>query len=143
MSDLVSSLLIFTIIKTILSTFFFTVSNFYKNLVKWVLTERVQHSRNDNQNGIMQVELHILRLVKDRMKTICRPLPLCHNNSYLLKIYFISYLFAITFRRLFAYFFTPNITPKDELKVMLALSRTPFCKIQQIQYKQNYNTAFM
>ena len=39
MSDLFSSLLIFTIIKTILSTFFFTVSKFYKNLVKWVLTE--------------------------------------------------------------------------------------------------------
>jgi hypothetical protein len=39
MSDLFSSLLIFTIIKTILSTFFFTVSNFYKNLVKWALTE--------------------------------------------------------------------------------------------------------
>jgi hypothetical protein len=39
MSDLFSSLLIFTIFKTILSTFFFTVSNFYKNLVKWVLTE--------------------------------------------------------------------------------------------------------
>jgi hypothetical protein len=37
MSDLFSSLLIFTIIKTILSTF--TVSNFYKNLVKWALTE--------------------------------------------------------------------------------------------------------
>jgi hypothetical protein len=36
MSDLFSSLLIFTIIKTILSTFFF---NFYKNLVKWALTE--------------------------------------------------------------------------------------------------------
>jgi hypothetical protein len=34
-----SSLLIFTIIKTILSTFFFTVSDFYKNLVKWALTE--------------------------------------------------------------------------------------------------------
>ena len=33
-SDLFSSLLIFTIIKTNLSTFFFTVSNFYKNLVK-------------------------------------------------------------------------------------------------------------
>ena len=40
MSDLLSSLLIFTIIKTILSTFFFTVSNFYKNLVKWALQER-------------------------------------------------------------------------------------------------------
>jgi hypothetical protein len=39
MSDFFSSLLIFTIIKTILSTFFFTVSNFYKNLVKWALTE--------------------------------------------------------------------------------------------------------
>ena len=39
MSDLFSSLLIFTIIKTILSTFFFTVSKFYKNLVKWALTE--------------------------------------------------------------------------------------------------------
>ena len=39
MSDLLSSLLIFTIIKTILSTFFLTVSQFYKNLVKWVLTE--------------------------------------------------------------------------------------------------------
>ena len=39
MSDLFSSLLIFTIIKTILSTFFFTVSNFYKNLEKWALTE--------------------------------------------------------------------------------------------------------
>jgi hypothetical protein len=39
MSDLFSSLLIFTIIKTILSTFFFTVSNFYKNLVNWALTE--------------------------------------------------------------------------------------------------------
>jgi hypothetical protein len=39
MSDLFSSLLIFTIIKTILSTFFFTVSNFYKNFVKWALTE--------------------------------------------------------------------------------------------------------
>jgi cation transport ATPase len=39
MSDLFSSLLIFTIIKTILSTFFFTVSNFHKNLVKWALTE--------------------------------------------------------------------------------------------------------
>ena len=38
MSDLFSSLLIFTIIKTILSTFF-TVSKFYKNLVKWALTE--------------------------------------------------------------------------------------------------------
>ena len=37
-SDLFSSLLIFTIIKTILSTFFFTVSKFYKNLVKWALT---------------------------------------------------------------------------------------------------------
>jgi hypothetical protein len=35
MSDLFSSLLIFTIIKTILST----VSKFYKNLVKWALTE--------------------------------------------------------------------------------------------------------
>jgi hypothetical protein len=35
MSDLFSSLLIFTLIKT----FFFTVSNFYKNLVKWALTE--------------------------------------------------------------------------------------------------------
>jgi hypothetical protein len=34
MTDLFSSLLIFTIIKTILSTFFFTVSKFYKNLVK-------------------------------------------------------------------------------------------------------------
>ena len=39
MSDLFSSLLIFTIIKAILSTFFFTVSKFYKNLVKWALTE--------------------------------------------------------------------------------------------------------
>ena len=39
MSDLFSSLLIFTIIKTIISTFFFTVSNFYKNHVKWALTE--------------------------------------------------------------------------------------------------------
>jgi hypothetical protein len=40
MSDLFSSLLIFTIIKTILSTFyFFTVSKFTKNLVKWALTE--------------------------------------------------------------------------------------------------------
>ena len=39
MSDLFPSLLIFTIIKTILSTFFFTVSNFYKNLVNWALTE--------------------------------------------------------------------------------------------------------
>jgi hypothetical protein len=39
MSDLFSSLLIFTIIKTILRTFFFTVSKFYKNLVKWALTE--------------------------------------------------------------------------------------------------------
>jgi hypothetical protein len=38
MSDLFSSLLIFTIIKTILSTFF-TVSKFYKNLVKWALTD--------------------------------------------------------------------------------------------------------
>jgi hypothetical protein len=38
MSDLFSSLLIFTIIKTILSTFF-TVSKFYKILVKWALTE--------------------------------------------------------------------------------------------------------
>jgi hypothetical protein len=38
MSDLFSFLLIFTIIKTILSTFF-TVSKFYKNLVKWELTE--------------------------------------------------------------------------------------------------------
>jgi hypothetical protein len=39
MSGLFSSLLIFTIIKTILGTFFFTVSNYYKNLVKWSLTE--------------------------------------------------------------------------------------------------------
>ena len=39
MSDLFSSLLIFTIIKTILSTFFFTVFKFYKHLVKWALTE--------------------------------------------------------------------------------------------------------
>ena len=39
MSDLFSSVMIFTIIKTILSTFFFTIFNFYKNLVKWVLTE--------------------------------------------------------------------------------------------------------
>ena len=38
MSDLFSSLLIFTIIKTILSTFF-TVSKFYKNLVKWAFAE--------------------------------------------------------------------------------------------------------
>ena len=38
MSDLFSSLLILTIIKTILSTFF-TVSKYYKNLVKWALTE--------------------------------------------------------------------------------------------------------
>jgi hypothetical protein len=38
MSDLFSSLLVFTIIKTILSTFFFTVSKFYKNFVKWALT---------------------------------------------------------------------------------------------------------
>ena len=35
MNDLFSSLLIFTIIKTILSTFFFTVSNFYKIFVKF------------------------------------------------------------------------------------------------------------
>ena len=35
MSDLFSPLLIFTIIKTILSD----VSKFYKNLVKWELTE--------------------------------------------------------------------------------------------------------
>jgi hypothetical protein len=34
MSDLFSSLLIFTIIVTILSTFFFTVSNFYKESCK-------------------------------------------------------------------------------------------------------------
>ena len=39
MGDLYSSLLIFTIIKTILSTFFLTVSKFYRNLVKWALTE--------------------------------------------------------------------------------------------------------
>jgi hypothetical protein len=39
MSDLFSSLLIFTIIKPILSTFFLTVSKFYKNLVKWALPE--------------------------------------------------------------------------------------------------------
>ena len=39
MSDLFPSLLIFTIIKTILSTFFFTVSKFYKNLVKSALIE--------------------------------------------------------------------------------------------------------
>jgi hypothetical protein len=39
MSNFFSSLLMFTIIKTILSTFFFTVSKFYKNLVKWALTE--------------------------------------------------------------------------------------------------------
>ena len=38
-SDSFSSLLIFTIIKIILSTFFFTVSKFYKNLVKWALPE--------------------------------------------------------------------------------------------------------
>jgi hypothetical protein len=38
MSDLFSFLLIFRIIKTILSTFF-TVSKFCKNLVKWALTE--------------------------------------------------------------------------------------------------------
>jgi hypothetical protein len=38
MSDFFSSVLIFTIIKTILNTFF-TVSKFYKNLVKWALTE--------------------------------------------------------------------------------------------------------
>jgi hypothetical protein len=39
MSDLFSSLLIFTLFKTILNTFIFTVSKFYKNLVKWALTE--------------------------------------------------------------------------------------------------------
>jgi hypothetical protein len=39
MSDLFSSLLIFTIIKTILSIYFLTVSKFYKHLVKWALTE--------------------------------------------------------------------------------------------------------
>ena len=39
MSDLFSSLLIFTIIKTIFKYIFFTVSKFYKNLVKWALTE--------------------------------------------------------------------------------------------------------
>jgi len=38
MSDLFSSLLIFTMIKTILNTFL-TVSKFYKNLVIWALTE--------------------------------------------------------------------------------------------------------
>jgi hypothetical protein len=38
LSTFFSFLLIFTIIKTILSTFF-TVSKFYKNLVKWELTE--------------------------------------------------------------------------------------------------------
>jgi hypothetical protein len=38
MSDLFSSLLIFTIIKTILSTFFLLFLNF-TNLVKWALTE--------------------------------------------------------------------------------------------------------
>jgi hypothetical protein len=32
--------ILFTIIKTILSTFFFTVSNFYKNLVKWVSSDK-------------------------------------------------------------------------------------------------------
>ena len=48
MSDLFSSLLIFTIIKTILNTFFFIVSNFYKNLVKWALTKIESRSRNDN-----------------------------------------------------------------------------------------------
>ena len=39
MSDLFSSLLIFTIIKTILVHFFLLFLNFYKNLVKWALTE--------------------------------------------------------------------------------------------------------
>ena len=49
MSDLFSSLLIFTIIKTTLSTFFLLFSKFYKNLVKWALTEiRVERSGNDN-----------------------------------------------------------------------------------------------
>jgi hypothetical protein len=38
MSDLFSSLLIFTIFKTILSTFFYS-SKFYKNMVKGALTE--------------------------------------------------------------------------------------------------------
>jgi hypothetical protein len=39
MSDLFSSLLIFTINKTILSTCFSTIFDFYKNLVNWALTE--------------------------------------------------------------------------------------------------------
>ena len=39
MSDLFSFLLIFIIIETILSTFFFTVSKFYKNIVNWALTD--------------------------------------------------------------------------------------------------------
>ena len=41
MSDLFSSLLIFTIIKTIFKYILFTVSKFYKNLVKWALTDVV------------------------------------------------------------------------------------------------------
>jgi hypothetical protein len=39
MSDLFSSLLIFTIVKNNFKYIFFTVSKFYKNLVKWALTE--------------------------------------------------------------------------------------------------------
>jgi hypothetical protein len=44
-SDLFSTLLIFTIIKTNLSTF---VSRFYKNLVKWALTEVENHRETGN-----------------------------------------------------------------------------------------------
>ena len=50
MSDLFSSLLIFTIIKTILSTFFL-VSKFYKNLVIWALTETTTLDRECQLSG--------------------------------------------------------------------------------------------
>jgi hypothetical protein len=57
-SDLFSSLLIFTIIKTILSTFFFTVSKFYKNLVRrsnqgWTIQKQWQHREQHSLSRVV------------------------------------------------------------------------------------------
>ena len=78
MSDLFSSLLIFTIIKTILSIFFFTVSNIYKDLVNWALTE-IEYS----VAGTTTLDRECVTATEDQM---CGPYPAFHTIQWRSKV---------------------------------------------------------
>ena len=77
MSDLFSSLLIFTIIRTILSTFFLLFLNFTKIFV--------QRSRNDNSGQRMQRSLYTTSPDDDKLqksKSIDVVLSICFRKKY-------------------------------------------------------------